>query len=46
MGEKYISDAPEMWIADPDRKTIEVFVNAHGRFRPEACSELSSWGQA
>ncbi len=65
MGEKYISDAPdlvievlspgtrkrdrvfkskryarfgvrEMWIADPDRKTIEVFVNAEKGFRPEA----------
>jgi Uma2 family endonuclease len=65
MGEKYISDAPdlvvevlspgtrkrdrvfkskryarfgvrEMWIADPDRKTIEVFVNADGGFRSEA----------
>ncbi|MEO8347519.1 MAG: Uma2 family endonuclease [Acidobacteriota bacterium] len=64
MGEKYISDAPdlvveilspgtrkrdrvfkskryarfgvrEMWIADPDRKTIEVFVNAEGGFRPD-----------
>jgi Uma2 family endonuclease len=65
MGEKYISDAPdlvvevlspgtrkrdrvfkpkryarfgvrEMWIADPDRKTIEVFVNAEEGFRAQA----------
>ncbi len=65
MGEKYISDAPdlvievlspgtrkrdrvfkskryarfgvrEMWIADPDRKTIEVFVNAEGSLRAQA----------
>ena len=26
----------EMWIADPDRKTIEVFVNAGERFRRDA----------
>lgn len=26
----------EMWIADPDRKTIEVFVNADGGFRRDA----------
>jgi Uma2 family endonuclease len=25
-----------MWIADPDKKTIEVFVNAEERFRREA----------
>jgi Uma2 family endonuclease len=26
----------EMWIADPDKKTIEVFVNTEERFRREA----------
>jgi Uma2 family endonuclease len=26
----------EMWIADPDKKSIEVFVNAEERFRREA----------
>ena len=26
----------EMWIADPQKKTIEVFVNAEGGFRREA----------
>ena len=26
----------EMWIADPDKKTIEVFVNREERFRREA----------
>jgi Uma2 family endonuclease len=26
----------EMWIADPDKKTIEVFVSAGGSFRREA----------
>ena len=26
----------EMWIADPDRKTVEVFVNADGGFRRHA----------
>ena len=26
----------EMWIADPDKKTVEVFVNAKGDFRREA----------
>src|SRR5512143_2276820 len=65
IGEKYISDAPdlvievlspgtrrrdrtlkskryalfgvrEMWIADPDAKTIEVFVNSGERFRRDA----------
>lgn len=65
MGEKYISDAPdlvvevlspgtrkrdrvfkakryarfgvrEMWIADPDRKTIEVLVNSREGFRAQA----------
>ena len=25
-----------MWIADPDKKTVEVFVNTEGRFRREA----------
>ncbi|HEX9303777.1 MAG TPA: Uma2 family endonuclease [Thermoanaerobaculia bacterium] len=26
----------EMWIADPDKQTVEVFVNTEGRFRREA----------